>query len=766
MLSKFFKNLSINKKILFVFSTIVILTQVTMFILSFYSMKNIENYTNEQLQYLSSKTSEDGGNILKNQAENQLKTSSYLASESIKSILENVSNQVENACSACEKFYKSKNNFKGKIFPLPEATLSDIRENASSKAYAIDSSSNKDDPLVYYTSEYSNNNIIKYDNNTWNSLNNSDKDTLSKENFVVSKNTMPIEIYNQMLNLNNFEYIFESIYKSDDCISSIYIGTENGIFYKYSADNSYKRYDPRTRPWYKDAVKQLSKDNKPVWQNTYISKSNGKFCITCSKTFKDSNNKILGVCAIDMYIDDISKIITNSKIGNSGYNFVVDENSNIIMHPDFLKFNNLITNSDNNNDEKKLINKVIEKKSGIFNFNQNEKSYYVACDDMGINNWIWVSVVEENEIMSPISEVKNIINEHSLKSENELKKDFAVVFLRFIIILFIIFIVAYFMCIKFSKTISKPIIKLSHATKDIGKGNFSLNISSDSKDEIGELANSFNLMSKNLKKYMEDLSKTISEKEKIHSELMVAKKIQRSMLPYIFPAFPERKDFDIYAIMDPAKEVGGDFYDFFFIDKKHLALVIADVSGKGVSAALFMVIAKILIKNELQNGCKPEEVFKIVNNRLCENNEAGMFVTCFLGVLNIENGEFVYANAGHNPPILYKNSEKSLVFFRNPHSFVLGGMKNLKYTQDKIYISSDDLLFMYTDGVIEAMNIEGKLFTEKKLENILKYCIENNMNIQNIIKFVRKEIDEFAGNAERADDITMLAFKDFTISPN
>ena len=181
-------------------------------------------------------------------------------------------------------------------------------------------------------------------------------------------------------------------------------------------------------------------------------------------------------------------------------------------------------------------------------------------------------------------------------------------------------------------------------------------------------------MAENLSLYIENLKITTAEKEKIHSELMVAKRIQRSMLPCIFPAFPNRHDFDIYAVMDPAREVGGDFYDFFFTDKNHLALVIADVSGKGVSAALFMVTAKILIKNQLQTGDSPEKALEKVNKKLCENNNEGMFVTAFIGLIDIETGEFSFSNAGHNPPLIYKNKTHRYEFIHSPKGFVLGGI--------------------------------------------------------------------------------------------
>jgi len=236
----------------------------------------------------------------------------------------------------------------------------------------------------------------------------------------------------------------------------------------------------------------------------------------------------------------------------------------------------------------------------------------------------------------------------------------------------------------------------------------------------------------------------------------VAKKIQASMLPCIFPAFPHRDEFDIYAYMLPAKEVGGDFYDFFLIDENKLAVVIADVSDKGVPAALFMVIAKTLIKNNAQYGKSPKEVFETVNDMLCENNDANMFVTAFMGIFDISTGCFTYVNAGHNPPLIRRMGTHYEWLPTKP-GFVLAGMNHMKYQQDEIILNEGDTLYLYTDGVTEARNRQSKLFTESKLLEIAN----NNCHCapKEFIDNIKEEIDVFAGGAEQADDITMLVFR-------
>jgi len=253
-----------------------------------------------------------------------------------------------------------------------------------------------------------------------------------------------------------------------------------------------------------------------------------------------------------------------------------------------------------------------------------------------------------------------------------------------------------------------------------------------------------------------EVARERAEKERIVAELNVAKQIQASMLPCIFPPFPNRSEFDIYASMLPAKEVGGDFYDFFLIDENQLAVVIADVSGKGVPAALFMVVAKTLIKSNAQYGKSPKDVFETVNNLLCENNEAGMFVTAFMGILDVPSGTFNYVNAGHDPPLL-KHADGNIETLSVDSGFVLAGLEDTSYEQDKIKLVAGDVLFFYTDGVTEAFDEEKNLFGKS---NLLKaFNLYKDCELKEMLASIKREIDKFADGAEQADDITMLVLK-------
>lgn len=246
------------------------------------------------------------------------------------------------------------------------------------------------------------------------------------------------------------------------------------------------------------------------------------------------------------------------------------------------------------------------------------------------------------------------------------------------------------------------------------------------------------------------------ERERIGAELNVATQIQADMLPCIFPAFPGRTEFDIFASMSPAKEVGGDFYDFFLVDDDHLAIVIADVSGKGVPAALFMVIAKTLLKNAMQTGLSPRVALEKVNNQLCENNKAEMFVTVWLGLYEISTGCLHASNAGHEYPAV-KRSNGAFELFKDRHGFVVAGMENMRYTEYELTLGPGDTLFVYTDGVVEATDDSNEPYGSERMLKALNESCDGKP--EELLRQVKSDIGDFVGDAPQFDDITMLAIQ-------
>ncbi len=255
------------------------------------------------------------------------------------------------------------------------------------------------------------------------------------------------------------------------------------------------------------------------------------------------------------------------------------------------------------------------------------------------------------------------------------------------------------------------------------------------------------------RRLLERQAKDSEERQRIETELDVANRIQADMLPCIFPAFPERPEFDIYAVMNPAKEVGGDFYDFFMVDEQHLAVVIADVSGKGIPAALFMVIGKTLIKDHTKPDISLGAVFSEVNDLLCDANSEGLFITAFEGVLDLVTGEFHFVNAGHEIPFIAREGEDYEPYRIKP-GFVLAGMENMKYQAGSIQLAPGDKIFQYTAGVTEAMNGKEELYGMERLGSVLR--MNTAKKPEELLAAVKEDVDVFAGGAPQFDDITML----------
>ena len=275
-------------------------------------------------------------------------------------------------------------------------------------------------------------------------------------------------------------------------------------------------------------------------------------------------------------------------------------------------------------------------------------------------------------------------------------------------------------------------------------------------DEILDLARSIDTMETDMVDYIENLTAVTAEKERIVAELEIAAKIQNDALPAEFPPFPDRHEFDIYAVMDPAREVGGDFYNFFFTDEDHLALVMADVAGKGIPAALFMMVTNILIIERTQMGGSPSEILSFVNERLCEHNKAEMFVTVWLGILEISTGRLISVNAGHEETVICRESG-SFEIIPEKHGFVLGGMEGMQYTEQEIMLSPGDKLFLYTDGVPEATDASNELFGTNRMLDALNS--EPDADPKRVLENVLSHIDGFVRDAEQFDDLTMLCLE-------
>lgn len=320
------------------------------------------------------------------------------------------------------------------------------------------------------------------------------------------------------------------------------------------------------------------------------------------------------------------------------------------------------------------------------------------------------------------------------------------VFMEFVVF-GMLFIVVYFLI---KKLVVDNMAKINRSLAKITSGNLDTVVDVRTNEEFASLSDDINSTVLTLKRYIAEAA------ARIDKELEFAKTIQHSAIPTVFPPYPGHSEFDIYAAMDTAKEVGGDFYDFFFVGENKLGFLIADVSGKGIPAAMFMMTAKTIIKGYAESGKSVDEVFTIANEKLCESNEAGMFVTAWFGVLNLLTGKVEFVNAGHNPPLV-RHKDSTFDYLKSKPSFVIAGMEGMKYRRNEFFLSSGDEIYLYTDGVTEATDSENRLYGEERLVRFLNTL--HGLSGEEICHAVKADVADFVGDAPQFDDITMLYLK-------
>ena len=335
------------------------------------------------------------------------------------------------------------------------------------------------------------------------------------------------------------------------------------------------------------------------------------------------------------------------------------------------------------------------------------------------------------------------------RTEAVFSRDIAVyvtVFMEFVVF-GMLFIVVY---VLIKKLVVDNMTKINQALAKITSGNLDTVVDVRTNEEFASLSDDINSTVLTLKRYIAEAA------ARIDRELEFAKSIQHSAIPTVFPPYPGRGEFDIFATMDTAKEVGGDFYDFYFVGENKFGFLIADVSGKGIPAAMFMMTAKTIIKGYAESGIPVDEVFTIANAKLCESNDAGMFVTAWMGVLDITTGKVEFANAGHNPPLV-KHADGTFEYLKSKPGFVLAGMEGIRYRKNELFLAPGDAIYLYTDGVTEATDADNALYGEKRLCTLLNGL--HGLSGEDICQAVKNDIDAFVGSAPQFDDITMLYLK-------
>ncbi|MDD2466643.1 MAG: SpoIIE family protein phosphatase [Desulfobulbus sp.] len=540
---------------------------------------------------------------------------------------------------------------------------------------------------------------------------------------------------------------------------------KDGFVYEPENSFQYLRKD-----WY-----QISREMEKVeWAEPYYDENGtGTLMTTCSVPFyetKDGIRRLNGIVISDVSLDWLTELVGSIKVLKSGYAFLLSRNGTIVTHPSrAMIMNETIFSLAEARNEKALRHLGRKMING-------DSDFIPYIDIQGVKSWLYYAPIPSVgwtlAVVFPESELFAQIKSLSLTG---MLMGLAGIFLLAVVVTFI------------ARTITTPLHLLAEATAEIAGGNFDVELPSihtddevgtltsafmvmqnflnekgnfagqlppvGSHDEVDKLAYSFQVMKISLKNHINKLKETTAAKERIESELSIAHDIQMALLPKTFPPFPDRQEFDLYATMQPAKEVGGDFYDFFFVDDTHLCFVIADVSGKGVPAALFMAMSMTLIKATARYGLPPEEILSRVNNELARDNDSCMFVTTFFGILDTESGELTYANGGHNPP-LHLKCGGAIAILPISGSLMVGVMEDAPYKSEKLVLAPGDSFFLFTDGVTEAMNADGKLFTDERLQHEL-FALQGN-GIKEVVHGIMSNIHNFTGEVPQSDDITMM----------
>ena len=549
----------------------------------------------------------------------------------------------------------------------------------------------------------------------------------------------------------------------DNCFIGLADGThlcvDNQSANKFDENGVLPPFAVRERPWYIGAEKAGKLWFSGVETDTYT----GKIGVECAApVYKDG--RLVAVVGADLFLDSMGDYVRAAS-SQGGYIVVINNEGKVIFAPEG---NGIFTarTSDNARDMRSVENKelagfitrALTEQTGLISVNYGGKEYYMAGSSMDTVGWAVISFIEKDVTEQPaqimMSEYDRI-NQDAASKFNEGMEHSNQTMLVMIIVLLVLGSTA---ALLVAGRIVKPV---EHMTKRIDELSgtdlaFEMDDSYRTGDEIEMLAQAFATLSKRTLHYIEQITRITAEKERIGAELELATRIQADMLPNIFPPFPEREEFDIYATMTPAKEVGGDFYDFFLIDDNHLGLVMADVSGKGVPAALFMMMSKILVNNFAMMGESPAKVLEMTNAQICKNNDEEMFVTVWFGVLDTDTGKITAANAGHEYPII-KKADGGFELFKDKHGFVIGGMEGMRYKEYEFTLEKGGTLFLYTDGVAEATNAENQLFGTDRMLAVLN--AEPQADPKTLLENMKKSVDAFVGEAPQFDDLTMLGVK-------
>ena len=494
-------------------------------------------------------------------------------------------------------------------------------------------------------------------------------------------------------------------------------------------------YDYHYMDWYQ--IPKLL--DKPYWSEPYYDDGGGNMMMTTySKPLYDNDGKMYAIITADLSLEWLTELVGGIKAFENSYNIMVSRNASYIVHPnrDLILNETLFSSTYGDTDEslKKMQKDILEGNSGEVLRNMQGSKFFVFYSPVETTQWTVAIVCAMSELHKDAKLLRNML----------------------IVLCIIALLLMIALSYKGIRKVVAPIEDFSDVAKKIATGKFDVELPNiTSQDELKELHDSFEYLQQSLVKYIEELKDTTANQERIESELRIASSIQMGMLPKQFPAFPERNDISLWAKLVPAKEVGGDLYDFFIEDEK-LYFIIGDVSGKGVPASLVMAVTCRLFRSVASHLKKPADIISSLNDSLADGNDSNMFCTAFLGILDLRTGHLEYCNAGHNAPLVIAPDGNVSPMDIVPN-LPLGLFSGFPYEGQETTIERQTMLYMFTDGVNEAENINNELLGDDKIFEMLK----KNASLEpgDIIDVTFEQIRRHADGAEQSDDITVMCFK-------
>ena len=528
------------------------------------------------------------------------------------------------------------------------------------------------------------------------------------------------------------------------------------------SDAFLESYDPRKMNWYKLAAQA----GKTVFTDLYID-TNGIRCITCATPFYDGEGRLAGVVGIDCNAEELYRDAMQAS-GHSTMSFVMNGAGEVLFS---TATEGMLAVSADRRDLRKCDEPSLAMEAAAMASGKNDvtlvtvdgQDLYLAYAPMASLGWSFGRVLPQTEVTYPARYAKDNLQMQMQDFSEDIRGLLRRITGAGALLLLLALLAIAALSVKASRHLVRPILSLTEGVNDIAQGNLDRKLEIRTGDEIERLADCVNAMTENLKTHIENLAKVTADKERIKAELSIAQRIQAGMLPRVTAAFSGQSAFALDAGMNPAKEVGGDFYDFYMLDDARLAVTVADVSGKGVPAALFMVVAKTVLQNCALAAKSANDLADVVaraNDAISQNNDQMMFVTVFFGVLDLRAGTFDYVNAGHNPPIASLGGApfRYLVAEGKPDK-PLGVIEGLSFHQKRLTLAAGDTLFFYTDGVTEAANEQEELYGEARLQSALDRSAAAAPPMKDLLAVVRQDIADFVGRAEQSDDITMLGLR-------